>query len=195
MYSLIYVRNLRPSCVLEDGGIAFRLPVRATDLSIVENVQTGPGADTTSSQIGTASFYPGKKAVSFCEWLLVPFNAKFRTVCFYNSSPHHAFTAYTGNTLLLLQTGKARCWHIYLLNKPQIFLHWNLAYTSWVVHSNREMFLDHCELSLTCLLRVIWPVFMSNISIICGVVLSQNWWRLACRQFVYHRSTKRCCTR
>ena len=40
--------------MLEDGAIAFRLPVGATDLAIVENVETDYGAHTTSYPMGRA---------------------------------------------------------------------------------------------------------------------------------------------
>jgi len=49
--------------MLTDGVIAFRLSVGATDLDIVENVETDYGAHTVSYSVG-ASSYPGRKAVS-----------------------------------------------------------------------------------------------------------------------------------
>lgn len=50
--------------MLEDGAIAFHLPVGGTDLAVVENVETVYGAHTASYPMGTAGSYPGRKAVS-----------------------------------------------------------------------------------------------------------------------------------
>jgi hypothetical protein len=50
--------------MLEDGVIAFRLTVGATDLANVENVETNYGAHTASYPMGTTSSYPERKAIS-----------------------------------------------------------------------------------------------------------------------------------
>jgi hypothetical protein len=50
--------------MLEVGIIAFLLTVGATDLAIVENVETDHRAHTASYRVGTAVSYPERKAVS-----------------------------------------------------------------------------------------------------------------------------------
>ena len=60
----IYVRNLRPRYMLEDGVIALRLTAAATDLAIFENIETYYRTHTASYPMGTAGSYPERKAVS-----------------------------------------------------------------------------------------------------------------------------------
>lgn len=124
--------------MLEDGVIAFRLTVGATDLANVENVETNYGAHTASYPMGTTSSYPERKAISLWNWLLAPFNFEYRGKWEHTLSSLYAFVPYTETNLRLVQTNKAKCWYISLRYKSKIILHLDLAYTSWVVNSYAE---------------------------------------------------------